>query len=102
MEDATWNDFRGWLQGVRKRQGLSQEKLAELMGCTQNYIWRLEKGERCPSKEFLRLLGYELPLTVSERQRLTTFLHMAEYCREDFKREREREREKQISGYPTI
>jgi transcriptional regulator with XRE-family HTH domain len=93
MEDATWNDFGGWLQGVRKRQGLSQEKLAELMGCTQNYIWRLEKGERCPSKEFLRLLGHELPLTASEKQQLTAFLEMAEYSRMS-SRERERERER--------
>jgi transcriptional regulator with XRE-family HTH domain len=53
MEDSPWSDFGEWLQRARRRQGLSQANLAELMGCTQNYIWRLEKGKRHPSKEFL-------------------------------------------------
>ncbi len=44
MEDSPWSDFREWLQRMRRRQGLSQAKLAALMGCTANYIWRLEKG----------------------------------------------------------
>lgn len=79
MEDSPWSDFGEWLQRARRRQGLSQAKMAELMGCTQNYIWRLEKGERHPSKEFLRLLRHEMPLTPQDIARLEAFIQMVQY-----------------------
>ncbi|SRR5579871_84390 len=92
MEDSPRGDFRRWLQRTRRQQGLSQAKLAALMGCTANYIWRLEKGERHPSKEFLQLLRYKLPLTTADMPVLEAFLQMMQYRGNGFERERERER----------
>lgn len=34
---------------IRKKMNLSQEKFANALGLSQNYIWMLEKGEREPS-----------------------------------------------------
>ena len=34
---------------VRKESGLTQEKFAEKIGLTQNFVWMIEKGHRVPS-----------------------------------------------------
>ena len=34
---------------VRKEFGLTQEKFAERIGLTQNFVWMIEKGHRIPS-----------------------------------------------------
>ena len=34
---------------VRKDVGLTQEKFAERIGLTRNFVWMIEKGERVPS-----------------------------------------------------
>ena len=34
---------------VRKRAGLTQEKFAERLNLTRNFVWMIEKGERIPS-----------------------------------------------------
>ena len=34
---------------LRKAQGLTQEKFAERLGLTRNFIWMVERGDRVPS-----------------------------------------------------
>ena len=34
---------------VRKQVGLTQEKFAERIGLTRNFVWMIEKGDRVPS-----------------------------------------------------
>ena len=34
---------------VRKALGLTQEKFADRLGLTRNFVWMIEKGERVPS-----------------------------------------------------
>ena len=92
MEDSPWSDLRQWLQQTRRRRGLSQEKMAALIGYTPNYIWRVEKGKRHPSKAFLQLLGYKMSLTGAEIARLEAFIQMIQDQHNGFERERERER----------
>jgi transcriptional regulator with XRE-family HTH domain len=91
MEDSPWSNFGEWLQRTRRRQGLSQASLADLLGFTPNYIWRLEKGKRHPSTAFLRLLRHEMPLTAAEAAQLNKFFQIAQYNYTGFAHERERE-----------
>ena len=64
---------------MRQRQGYSQKQLADIMECTENYIWRLEHGKRYPSKEFLLLLGYRVILSPEESDWLALFVQMARW-----------------------
>lgn len=34
---------------VRKQAGLTQEKFADRIGLTRNFVWMIEKGDRVPS-----------------------------------------------------
>jgi DNA-binding XRE family transcriptional regulator len=43
------------VKALRSRLGLSQAKMAERIGVSENYVYMLEKGERRPGK-FLCLL----------------------------------------------
>ncbi len=51
-----WDSFGPFFRRMRKRRGISQENLSRLLGCHRTYIYRLEHGERHPSRLFLRLL----------------------------------------------
>jgi transcriptional regulator with XRE-family HTH domain len=57
MPQATKEEFGSFLRRIRSSRGISQDQLAQMMGCSRNYIWRLEKGQRNPSRMFLRFLG---------------------------------------------
>ena len=48
-----WQDFPGFMQRMRRRRGLSQQRLAELLGCDRTYICKLEHAQNCPSAVFL-------------------------------------------------
>lgn len=50
-----WDAFGGYFRRMRKRRGLSQERLANLLNCHRTHIYRIERGERRPSRVFLRL-----------------------------------------------
>ncbi len=79
MEQVTWQSFKEFLLRVRRRAGLSQERLAQLMVYDRTYIWRLEKGERFhPSAKFLTRLGQAIPLSPADQQRLTWYIEMAQ------------------------
>lgn len=41
--------MNGRICNVRKSQGLTQEKFAERLGLTRNFIWMVERGDRIPS-----------------------------------------------------
>lgn len=82
MENAiSWNSFGEWLCETRIQMKLSQTALANLLGCSRIHIWRLEKGERHPSKIFLRSLAYYMQLVgfdisrIEEYELLITFEH---------------------------
>jgi transcriptional regulator with XRE-family HTH domain len=80
MEQLTWHDFGAFLRRARTRRGISQEKLAKQMPYDRTHIWRLEKGERHPNRQFLRPLTLSLaPLTPTEQEALAAFKQMAEY-----------------------
>lgn len=78
MSRVTWQDFGRCLQQARVRRGLSQEHLAELLGCHRIHIWRLEHAARRPSKRFLRSLHQACPVFTDSRLQLA-FEQMAEY-----------------------
>lgn len=61
---------------VRRRRGISQERMAEMLGCHRISIWRLEHGLRYPSSLFLRNLGLSYPLTESEAESLSKFIEL--------------------------
>ncbi len=79
MDETTRQNFGVFLQQVRRRRGVSQERLAELMDYNRIHIWRLEHGKRHPSKQFLRLLADTLTLTPAEAEQLTMFRQMILY-----------------------
>ena len=37
------------IKEIRKTLGLTQEKFADKIGLSQNFVWMIEKGERLPS-----------------------------------------------------
>ncbi len=46
FQDARYRDLIGTLVSARKRQGMSQEALAERLGRHQQFVSRYEIGER--------------------------------------------------------
>ena len=46
------------IKRLRKQFKLTQVKLAELIGVSENYVYLLEKGVKQPSKTLQLLLGY--------------------------------------------
>jgi transcriptional regulator with XRE-family HTH domain len=45
------------LRGARKREGLTQRQLAELLGISQTHISEMEHGKRAIGKEMARRLA---------------------------------------------
>ena len=54
------------IQTLRKRKGLSQEKLAEKINVTRQTISNWELGETAPNPEQLILLSKELDISIDE------------------------------------
>ena len=76
--DVGWTDFARFLQQVRRRRGLSQEKLAEVLGCDRTYIWRLEHSRNRPSRIFVHNLQQSFALTAQEVSQLTCYTSLRE------------------------
>ena len=76
---VTWHDFGPFLQRLGRRRGLSQETLAERLGCHRTYIWRLEHGRNRPSRIFQHSLGLTCALTVEEAALLAAFEQLRAY-----------------------
>jgi transcriptional regulator with XRE-family HTH domain len=84
MQRVTWQDFAGCLQEIRRRSHLSQERLASELRCSRNYIWRLEKSERRPSKVLLQLIREKYISTPYEIRLFQAFNEMVEYRCDSF------------------
>ena len=50
---------------LRERKGISQNALANAAGVSPTYIYQLERGEKCPTVEYLEHIcwGLDVPLT---------------------------------------
>ena len=54
------------IKAIRKRQGYSQEKLAELSGLNMSYIGQIERGDKNPSIETIYKLSKSLNIDMVE------------------------------------
>lgn len=66
--------FGTWIKQRRKRLDLTQETLANLVGCSLSAIRKIENDERRPSKQIAELLAAHLEVPPEER---TLFLKIA-------------------------
>lgn len=73
----TWEDFGPWLSRLRRRRGLSQERLAALLGGDRITIWRIENGGR-PSMLVLRDIERTAKLSARETRWLVAFIELRE------------------------
>jgi len=51
------------LKQIRKKQGLTQHKVAEIIGVSKDYISMIERGKRTPSSKIILKLSqiYSIP-----------------------------------------
>lgn len=63
-----------WIKARRKQLDLTQEALAERIGCSLSAIRKIEKDERRPSRQIAELLALHLEVPPEER---TLFLQTA-------------------------
>ena len=54
------------IRNYRTKQGLSQEKLAELSGCHPTYIGQIERGEKNATIESIERIAIALDLPLSK------------------------------------
>lgn len=98
MEDAvghhtsttatSWSDFGAFLQRVRRKRGISQERLAQAIGCGRIHIWRLEHGETRPSRILMQNLRMVCQLSPDETSLLDAFARLREYRLDDLEADR--------------
>ncbi|MFI5277374.1 MAG: helix-turn-helix domain-containing protein [Ktedonobacterales bacterium] len=81
--DISWSDFGPFLKRLRMRRGLSQERLAERLGCDRTYIWRLEHSRNHPSRIFLHDLEQTIVLTAQEAAALARFMSLRAYSTDE-------------------
>jgi transcriptional regulator with XRE-family HTH domain len=72
-QDVSWQEFGPFLQRIRRRRGISQEVLAQMLGCHRTYIWRLEHGRNRPSNIFMHNLRMTIMLSPREAATLEQF-----------------------------
>ncbi|MGE5139036.1 MAG: ATP-binding protein [Rudaea sp.] len=60
-------DFGPWLRLRRKELDLTQDALAERIGCSRDTIQKIEAGSRRPSRQVAELLGARLGIASEER-----------------------------------
>ncbi|MCD8372803.1 MAG: helix-turn-helix domain-containing protein [Clostridia bacterium] len=51
---------------LRSRKGLTKNALANLSGVSPTYIYQLERGEKCPTVEYLSHICWGLGVTLAE------------------------------------
>src|SRR5262245_1280013 len=78
LHDVGWAEFARFLQQMRRRRGLSQERLAQVLGCDRTYIWRLEHSRNHPSRIFMHNLQQSFELTAREEALLKYFASLRE------------------------
>jgi transcriptional regulator with XRE-family HTH domain len=89
MDFVEWKTFGPWLKSLRERHNLSQKRLADALGCHRIHIWRLENGQRYPSRMFLHSLELIFCLSKEDRVLLRTFEQMVEFKCDKVELERE-------------
>src|SRR5262245_1009194 len=72
MDDSA--SFGAWIQRRRKALDLTQDELAQRVGCSTETIRKIEADARRPSKQIAARLADQLRLAVDER---AAFLHVA-------------------------
>ena len=65
--------FGSWLKQRRKELGLTQEEVAEHIGCSPSALQKIENGERRPSGQVSHLLALYLRIPTDEREAFVTF-----------------------------
>ncbi len=43
------NRFGKKLHTLRKRDGLSQKQVSEILGVSESYVWKIEHGQKIPN-----------------------------------------------------
>lgn len=71
--------FGAWLRSLRESQNCSQQRLANALGCGRIHVWKLENGQRYPSRMLLHSLERVFILTSQDKQTLKAFEQMVEY-----------------------
>ena len=64
MTNSTSEIFRNNLKFYRNEQGLTQEKLSELIGISTDYLSEIERGKKTPSFKRIELLAKALNIEV--------------------------------------
>jgi len=62
--------FPGLLKLFRTEKGISLAELGRRTGLSHSYLYRLEKGDRYPSRETVAKLAKALELSEEERKKL--------------------------------
>ncbi len=65
--------FGSWLKKWRKEKGIASDLLAERMGCSLVALYKIEAGERRPSRQVALLLAQYLGLPDDEHESFVTF-----------------------------
>ena len=73
MQGTALTSFGQWLRQRRKALDLTQEDLAERVGCSDVTIRKIEAGVRRPSKQIAELLVSCLKIPAEEQEALVTF-----------------------------
>src|SRR5688500_14674371 len=73
---ATYTDysFGNWVRRRRKALDLTQQELAQRVGCSLSLIFKIESDERRPSRQVAELLAEHLEIPLDQR---SLFLRVA-------------------------
>lgn len=71
--DLKPNLFGPWLRARRREAGVTQDELAERVGCSLITLQKIEAGERRPSRQMALLLASHLNIPVDEHEAFVTF-----------------------------
>ena len=71
--------FGEWLRRRRRGLDLTQQELAQRVGCTVSTLRKIEAGERRPSKELATLLATCLDIAPEEYDKFITFARTEPY-----------------------
>jgi predicted ATPase/DNA-binding XRE family transcriptional regulator len=75
--EETQVPFGRWLQRQRRALDLTQEELAQKIGCAPVTVHKIETGERRPSKQFLDRLAMVLSLPEAEQPAFVAYARSA-------------------------
>jgi transcriptional regulator with XRE-family HTH domain len=67
MDDPTLVSLGAWIKRRRKALDLTQDALANLVGCSKDLIVKIEGDARRPSRQLAALLAEHLQLAPDER-----------------------------------